>query len=127
MRRISPDWRVIDVEMRLGLFNRNYMGAHFGGSLFSMTDPFYWLITMRALGPQYVVSHKGGRIEFLKPARGIVRAHYEIPDEALDAIRQRTANGDRDLPEFSVDILDEEGVVVARAAQLLHVRRKAAV
>lgn len=124
MRHISPDWRDIDVDLKLGWFNRNYMGSHFGGSLFSMSDPFYWLIAARALGHDYVVSHKGGRIEFFKPARGRVRAHFAIPDEALEDIRARTAEGERDLPEFSVDILDEEDTVVARATQTLHVRRK---
>ncbi|HLU76591.1 MAG TPA: DUF4442 domain-containing protein [Burkholderiales bacterium] len=127
VRRISADWRVIDVELRLGLLNRNYMGSHFGGSLFSMTDPFFWLIVMRALGPDYVVSHKGGRIDFFKPGRSHVRAHFEVDDEALDDIRARTANGERDLPEFSTDIVDENGEVIARATQILHIRRKTAV
>ncbi len=126
VRHISADWREIDVELRLGLFNRNYMGAHFGGSLFAMSDPFYWLIVMRALGPDYVVSHKGGRIDFLKPGRSRVRAHFSITDAALDEIRARTANGERDLPEFEVELIDEHGTVIARAAQTLHVRRKSA-
>lgn len=102
------------------------MGSQFGGSLFSMTDPFYWLIVMRALGPEYVVSHKGGRIDFLKPGRTHVRAHFEVSDEALDGIRARTADGDRDLPEFDVDIVDVDGEVIARATQILHIRRKVA-
>ena len=102
------------------------MGSQFGGSLFSMTDPFYWLIVMRALGPEYVVSHKGGRIDFLKPGRTHVRAHFEVSDEALDGIRARTADGERDLPEFDVDIVDADGEVIARATQILHIRRKAA-
>jgi len=126
VRRISPDWREIDVELRMGLLNRNYMGSHFGGSLFSMTDPFFWLIVSRALGRDYVVSHKGGRIEFLKPGYGVVRAHFAVSDDALESIRARTANGERDLPEFSTEIVDEAGVVIARATQILHVRRRTA-
>lgn len=117
---------MIDVELRLGLLNRNYMGSQFGGSLFSMTDPFYWLIVMRALGRDYVVSHKGGRIDFLKPGRTHVRAHFEVSDELLNGIRARTAGGERDLPELSADIVDESGEVIARATQILHVRRKTA-
>lgn len=124
VRHISTDWRQIEVELKLGLFNRNYMGSHFGGSLFSMSDPFYWLIATHALGREYTVSHKGGRIEFLKPARGRVRARFAIADCALADIRRRTADGSRDLPEFAVDIVDEAGEVVARAAQTLHIRRK---
>jgi hypothetical protein len=45
VRFISRDWRKIVTQLRLYGLNRNYMGTHFGGSLFSMTDPFYMLIT----------------------------------------------------------------------------------
>ena len=110
--------------MRLGLLNRNYMGSHFGGSLFSMTDPFFWLIVQRALGQDYVVSHKGGRIDFFLPAYGRVRAHFEVADSLLDEIRAVTATGDRHVPELSTDILNEKHEVVARATQILHIRKK---
>lgn len=122
--RISPDWREIDVRMRLGFFNRNYMGSHFGGALFSMTDPFFWLIVQRALGNAYVVSHKGGRIDFLIPGYGEVRAHFAVPDAVLDEIRLRTADGDRHVPEFSTEIFNEKNEVVARATQILHIRKR---
>ncbi len=38
--RLSNDWRHVEVELRLRPWNRNYVGTHFGGSLFAMTDPF---------------------------------------------------------------------------------------
>lgn len=38
--RITADYRQIDVELRMRPWNRNYVGTHFGGSLFAMTDPF---------------------------------------------------------------------------------------
>ena len=115
---------MIDVDMRLGLLNRNYMGSHFGGSLFSMTDPFFWLVVQRALGSDYVVSHKGGRIDFLKPGYGTVRARFEVADALLEEIRGVTANGDRHVPELSTEILDEKNEVVARATQILHIKRR---
>jgi acyl-coenzyme A thioesterase PaaI-like protein len=121
---ITPDWREIDVEMRLGFFNRNYMGSHFGGALFSMTDPFFWLIVQRALGRDYIVSHKGGRIDFLTPGYGTVRAHFAVPDELLDEIRERTAGGDRFVPELTAEIFNEKSEVVARATQILHIRKR---
>jgi len=37
--RIAPDWKQVEVRLRLGLTNRNYVGVHFGGSLYAMTDP----------------------------------------------------------------------------------------
>ena len=38
--------RAIDLEMKLRFWNVNYVGTHFGGSLFAMTDPFYMLMSI---------------------------------------------------------------------------------
>jgi hypothetical protein len=45
--RVSADSREIDVTLKLRLFNRNFFGTHFGGSLFAMTDPFFALMMLR--------------------------------------------------------------------------------
>ena len=55
VRSIAADWSEASVELRLGLLNRNYVGTHFGGSLFAMTDPFYALLLMHRLGERYLV------------------------------------------------------------------------
>src|SRR5690242_3493320 len=44
VRRISEDFRTIDVEMPLRFWNRNYVGTHFGGSLYAMCDPFFMVM-----------------------------------------------------------------------------------
>ena len=51
--RVSDDLRTFEVEMKLRFYNRNYVGTHFGGSLYSMCDPFYMLILLEALGRDY--------------------------------------------------------------------------
>ena len=47
---ISPDWRQVRVELRMRPWNRNYVGTHFGGSLFAMTDPFWMILAKERLG-----------------------------------------------------------------------------
>jgi hypothetical protein len=126
VRHIAADWHETRVELNLGLFNRNYVGTHFGGSLYAMTDPFHMLMLIHLLGPEYAVNHKGGRIDYLAPARGRVTTTLRIEDAEVDAIRARVAAAGKDAPEFSADILDAEGMVVARAVHTLHVRRKGA-
>lgn len=124
VRHIAADWRAVDVELKLGFGNRNYVGVHFGGSLYSMTDPFFMLMLLGALGRDYIVWDKAGRIDYLKPGRGRVRAAFRLSDADVDAIRQATVGGDKHLPEFSVDVVDEAGDVVARVFKTLYVRRK---
>ena len=41
----------IRVKMPLTRKNQNIVGVHFGGSLYSMVDPFYMLLLMHHLGP----------------------------------------------------------------------------
>jgi acyl-coenzyme A thioesterase PaaI-like protein len=124
VREIAPDFRSATVELRMRLLNRNYVGTHFGGSLFSMTDPFFMIMMMKNLGPEYVVWDKSGSVRFLKPARGTVTARFHLPEEAVAQAREVTAAGEKHEPRFRVDIVDAEGVVVADVEKTLHIRRK---
>ena len=73
--------------MKLRWWNRNYVGTQFGGSLYSMCDPFFMLILVEALGPRYVVWDKAATIRFRRPGRGTVHATFHIPQERIDEIR----------------------------------------
>jgi acyl-coenzyme A thioesterase PaaI-like protein len=64
----------IRVKMPLTRKNRNIVGTHFGGSLYSMVDPFYMLILMHHLGHKYIVWDKSASINFLSPGRSTVYA-----------------------------------------------------
>jgi acyl-coenzyme A thioesterase PaaI-like protein len=89
VRRIAPDWSEAVVELRSRWFNRNYVGTHFGGSLFAMTDPFYALLLMQRLGERYLVWDQAARIEFVAPGRGTVSARFELPEARVAEIRDR--------------------------------------
>lgn len=121
---ISADFRAVEVMLKLGLTNRNYVGVHFGGSLYAMTDPFYMLMLMQVLGRDYVVWDKIGSIEYVQPGRGRVYARFRLDDATLDSIRAACADGGKVLPELEVDVVDEGGQVVARVRKTLYVRRK---
>jgi hypothetical protein len=124
VKRIDDDLRAIDVEMKLRFWNSNYVGSHFGGSLFSMVDPFYMLMLIENLGPEYVVWDKSATIRFRKPAKGKVRAEFRLSDAQLDDIRQKVQGQPKYEPVFMVEIKDESGTVVAEVEKLLHVRKR---
>ena len=124
VREIAPDFRSATVELRMKLLNRNYVGTHFGGSLFAMTDPFFMILMMKNLGPEYVVWDKQGTVRFLKPARGTVTARFHLPEERVAEAKQATAEGEKFEPVFRVDIVDEAGVTVADVEKTLYIRRK---
>jgi acyl-coenzyme A thioesterase PaaI-like protein len=126
VRDIDEHFRSATVELRMRLFNRNAVGTHFGGSLFAMTDPFFMILMMRNLGRDYIVWDKSACVRFLKPARGTVTARFLLADEWIAEAREKTAAGDRHEPQFTVAIVDEEGVTVAEVDKTLYIRRKRA-
>jgi acyl-coenzyme A thioesterase PaaI-like protein len=116
--------RRIDVEMPLTPLNRNYVGSHFGGSLYSMCDPFHMFMLIERLGPEFTVWDKSAAIDFLRPGRGRVRARFEISDAQLAQIRDEVEQQGKSHPRFEVVVVDETGEPVARVSKLLSVRKK---
>lgn len=121
--RIAPDFRCVVVEMPLRLTNRNDFGTHFGGSLYAMTDPFFALMVQHNLPAGYRVWDKSASIDFVAPGRGRVRAEFRLEQDDIDAILKMTACGDKHLHLFKVDVVDAEGLVVARVEKIVYVRR----
>lgn len=121
---LAPDWSRARVELRQHWFNRNYVGSHFGGSLFAMTDPFWMIMVLQRLGRDYLVWDQAGEIEFLKPGRGTVQATFELPEGVLAELREAAASGEKILRWFETDILDGSGERVARVRKRLYVRLK---
>lgn len=121
---IAEDWRHARVELRMRPWNRNYVGSHFGGSLFAMTDPFWMVLAMHALGPDHIVWDQAGAIEFLKPGRGTVSAEFHLDDAVLAELQAATADGSKHLHWFETEVTDAGGEVVARVRKQLYLRRK---
>src|SRR5215471_9526477 len=122
--RISDDFRDVEVEMPLRFYNRNYVGTHFGGSLYSMVDPFYMLMLINILGPDYIVWDKAANIRFKKPGKGVMKATFELTEEKIAEIRAAAETQPKVEPLFQVLIKDEEGNVVAEVDKLLYVKKK---
>lgn len=121
---LAPDFRHARVELRQRPWNRNYVGTHFGGSLFAMTDPFWMIMVLQRLGRDYLVWDQAGEIEFLKPGRGTVHADFELTEAVLAELRAAAAGGEKILRWFETDIIDASGERVARVRKRLYVRLK---
>ena len=125
VKRLDPDWKRIDVEMKLHLWNSNYVGTHYGGSLYSMADPFYMLMLMENLGRDYVVWDKSASIRFRKPGKGTVAVSFHLTDEDLAQIREALQTEEKLDSTFQAEIKDESGTVVAEVQKVVHIRKKA--
>ena len=121
---IADDFLTVHVEMPLRFYNRNYVGTHFGGSLYSMCDPFYMLMLINILGPDYIVWDKSAAIRFKRPGKGTVKAVFQIPEERVAEIRAAADSGGKVEPQFQVMVTDSQGQIVAEIDKLLYVRKK---
>ncbi|CEG56858.1 YiiD C-terminal domain-containing protein [Legionella fallonii] len=124
VKNFSSDYMFLEVQMKLRFWNKNYVGTHFGGSLYSMTDPFYMLMIMQILGKNYIVWDKSSSIRYKVPAKGTVFAKFTIAQEQIDKIRTELEQVKKVEPEFTVEIIDREGIVVAEVKKILHISKK---
>ena len=121
---IQEDWKEVDVEMRLRWWNANYVGTHYGGSLYSITDPFFMVMLIEILGRDYIVWDKSAAIRFRRPGRGAVYAKFRVSEEQVAEIRAALLTEGKVEREFVIEVKDGEGVVIAEVRKLLHFRKR---
>ena len=121
---VAEDASEIRVRMPLEESNANLVGTHFGGSLYSMVDPHLMILLIQRLGPEFVVWDRSATIEFLRPGRGTVHAAVRVSEAEVASIREATKDGERHLPEWTIDVTSDDGEVVARVRKTLYVRRR---
>ncbi|PJZ56890.1 DUF4442 domain-containing protein [Leptospira barantonii] len=124
-KKIGKGFNHFRLSMKLHWWNRNLVGTHFGGSLYSMCDPFYMLMLIENLGDEYIVWDKAATIRFIAPGLGKVYADFEISPEEVERIRNE-ADEKRKLDAFfQAKVYDEKtGKVVAELDKVVYVRRK---
>lgn len=121
---ISEDWRELRVAMSLRWFNRNAVGTHFGGSLYSMVDPHLMLLLIQLLGNEYWVWDKSAEIEFIKASKQKVTSIIKILSEDLAEIKRNTNDGEKYFHEFVIEVKDEDNDLVAKIRKIIYARRK---
>ncbi|GBF49775.1 hypothetical protein LPTSP4_12940 [Leptospira ryugenii] len=121
---VEIDDYTYEVKMPIVLSNTNYVGTHFGGSLYSMCDPFFMFILMKNLGPNFIVWDKSAKIDFLKPGRQTVSVKFHIAEEEIQTIRDIVAEKKKTTRFYEANVYDEDGTHVARVDKELYIRRK---
>lgn len=111
-------------SLKLRFWNRNFVGTHYGGSLFSMCDPFFMLLFFELFEGEFIVWDKEASIRFLKPSRDKVTARFVVSNEEVVALRSRIETEGKVEKRFTTLVVDGQGEVVAEVEKLLYFRRK---
>lgn len=122
--KVSDDFRYVRVELPLTVLNRNYVGTHFGGSIYAMTDPFYMMMLMQNLGHDYIVWDKAAKIEFIKPGKSRLIVEFRFSEEEVQDVRRKTEGGDKLFLDKEVLVHDDKGELIAKVIKTLYVRKK---
>ena len=123
VRALAEDFTAATVELRVGLLNRNYVGTAFGGTLYSMTDPFFMLMMMRQLGPGYVVWDRAGTVRYLAPGKGVIIAKFSLPAEEVARVRSVLDGAGKLDQSYTVDLRDAGNQLIAQVEKTLYIRK----
>jgi hypothetical protein len=124
IERISKDFLEADVSLKLRFWNRNYVGTQYGGSLYSMTDPFYMLMLIQLLGRDYIVWDKGASIQFKRPGKGKVHAEFRLTHQQVEDFIEELKTKNKIEPILKVFVKDSDGVVIAEVDKILYIKKK---
>ncbi len=121
---ISEDWHVWELRLKSRLRNRNYVGTHFGGTMYAGLDPQFMLAFLHIFGKEFIVWDKAATIRFRRPGKGTLTARVEIPPGEVAEIRRLLADGGKVDRTYTTAWRDAEGHVVCEIEKVLHFRAK---
>ncbi|KTD59128.1 hypothetical protein Lsai_0648 [Legionella sainthelensi] len=124
VKNFNPEGTSIIVQMKMRFWNKNYVGTHFGGSIYSMTDPFYMLMLLNLLGKGYIVWDKSASIRYKIPAKGTLYARFELSMDQVEKIRLQVDEAKKIESEFYIPITNEEGNTIAEVKKILSIAAK---
>ncbi len=121
---VSNNFRDVTVRLKKRPWTSNYVGTQYGGSMFSMTDPFYMVMLVLNLGRDFIVWDKSAKISYLKPGRTALTAKFHMSDETLQSIRSQAIQHGKTEWDVVVQIKDSNDVVVAEVEKKLWIKYK---
>lgn len=125
IKKFHPGFRGVDVKINKSLFNKNYNGSIFGGTIYAATDPFYALLFDQLLqreGFKVRVWLKSASIQYLKPGRKSLYFTIKVTDEMLkEAIEALNTYG-KFVKAYPMEIKDAQGELCATVMNEVYVR-----
>lgn len=120
----AADFSSFKTKLKLTWYNRNLLGTAFGGSLYSMCDPFFMFILIIHLGDEYIVWDKHASIDFVKPGKGTVFADFKLSKDQIAEVKRVVDEQGKHVFEFPAEVLDSEGKLIASLIKGVYVKKK---
>ncbi|GAB5557441.1 MAG: DUF4442 domain-containing protein [Schleiferiaceae bacterium] len=122
---VSEDLRDIRVEIPLNWKNRNYANSMFGGSMFSSVDPIPMVQLLNIIGKDYVVWDKSAEIQFKRPAKEKLYAHFVFTEEEIQNIHETLSHkNEMELPKTTLLTNATGEVIFCEVSKVLYIAKK---
>ncbi|CAM4348480.1 protein of unknown function [Pedobacter westerhofensis] len=125
VKKFHKGFRGVDVKISKSIFNRNYNGSIFGGTIYSATDPFYAVLyyyLLKQHGFKTRVWLKSASIQYLKPGRSSLYFTILITDEMLNEATGTLKSNGKFVKAYPMEITDEHGEICATAMNEVYIR-----
>ncbi|MDB5021430.1 MAG: hypothetical protein JWQ28_2557 [Pedobacter sp.] len=125
IRKFHKDFFGVDVKIAKSLFNNNYNGSIFGGTIYCATDPVYALLFDQVLqrkGFKVRVWLKSASIQYLKPGRSNLYFTVLLTDEMLEEAIHALNTVGKFVKAYPIEILNKEGELCATVMNEVYVR-----
>ncbi|MES2277441.1 MAG: DUF4442 domain-containing protein [Bacteroidota bacterium] len=110
VKSFTKDFKGVNVSIRKSVFNKNYNGSIFGGTLFAAADPFYPLLFHQIFlrrGHKVIVWLKSAGIQYLKPATTNLHFSIVINDEIIAEAEHMLITEGKFIKTFPIEIFDK--------------------
>lgn len=124
VNKFDLDKSEIFIKLKRTPFNGNAFGTHFGGSLYSMCDPWYVFLALHRLGKGYIVWDVEANIKFRKAVKDPVYAKFSISDDEFDYMIDMTREGRKHIQEFETNVVTQSGELVADVKKKIYLKKK---
>ena len=118
-------FRGVNVKVFKSLFNKNYNGSIFGGTIFAATDPFYAILFDQLLqrkGFKVRVWLKSANIQYLKPGRSALFFTVVITDDMLKDAIDALNNSGKFIKAYPMEIKTKDGEICATVMNEVYIR-----
>jgi hypothetical protein len=121
----NKGFRGVTVKVFKSIFNKNYNGSIFGGTIFAAADPFYPVLYDRVLntaGKKLKIWSKSSKIDFLKPALSDLSFSIILTDADIDLAIQTLNIYGKYEHDFLIEMYDENNEVCASLINEVYIR-----
>lgn len=127
VQRFHKGFRGVDVKISNSIFNRNYNGSIFGGTIYAATDPFFAIIfdqLMQRKGYKCRVWLKSATIQYLKPGSTALYFTLNVTDEMIAEAEKALNDHGKFVKSYPIQLFNKQGELCATATNEIYLRNK---